>query len=304
MNPGVEGYSTAVFESVGEERLAALASDLSAVEHLVEHQNELRAALSDTAVPPRSRRAILSELLRGRVGDPARRLAAYTVSAVRAPDVVAALGWVTRRAAGSQMELAPLGHLAARHRIGGYASAIFETAETGQLEEVEDQLFRLARIVESNPELRGALSDRDVPVPARLGVIDALLEGKVEDATLRLVRFVVTGGRARDFIGALDWLVEQTAIARGWRVARVRSAEPIPDAQGELLASALSHMTGSPVELQATIDHDLIGGAVIEIGDLHVDASARGRLDRLRDELLPVGSGREADRHERPRGAQ
>ncbi len=304
MNPAVEGYSTAVFESVGQQGAGALSSDLAAVEHLVEHQGELRAALSDTAVPPTSRRAILSELLEHRVGEPARQLAAFTASAVSAPDVLTALAWVTRRAGGRQMELAPLGHLAARERIGGYASAIFETAETGLLEEVEDQLFRFARIVESNPELRGVLSDRDVPVDARLAIAQALLEGKVEAATLRLVRFVITGGRARDFLGALDWLVERTATARGWRVARVRSAEPIPDAQGELLSAALTHMTGSPVELQVTIDPELIGGAVVEIGDLHVDASARGRLDRLREELLPVGSGRGADRQDRARGAQ
>jgi F-type H+-transporting ATPase subunit delta len=305
VNPAVEGYTAAVLESVGPEDSGSLAQELAAIVRLVEDHNELRSALTDTAVAAASRRAVVSELLEHRVSDPARRLAAFTVAAVRAPDVPAALGWVARRAADRQLDLATLGHQAARQRVGGFAAAVFETTtETSDLEEIEDQLFRFARIVESNRALRSTLSDRDVPAQARTALVDQLLDGKVEPATLRLIRFVVTGGRARDFVGALDWLVEQTATARGWRVARVQSAEPIADAQRELLAAALSGITGTPVELQVTIDSELIGGAVIEIGDLHVDASARGRLDRLREELLPVGSTGTGDRNDRARGDQ
>jgi len=137
------------------------------------------------------------------------------------------------------------------------------------------------------------LTDRDLPVEARHGIVDQLLSDRADPATVRLARFVVAGGRPRDFVGALDWLVEQTANARGWRVARVRSAEPIEDEQRHQLAESLSHFTGSSVELQVTLDPTLLGGAVIQIGDLQIDASARGRLDHLREELLPAGHGAE-----------
>jgi len=99
-------------------------------------------------------------------------------------------------------------------------------------------------------------------------------------------------------------LVEQTAAARGWRVARVHSAEAIDDAQREALARALSHLTGASVELQVTLDPALLAGAVIQIGDLQVDTSVRDRLDRLREELLPVGSVRGAGGQDRARGDQ
>jgi F-type H+-transporting ATPase subunit delta len=293
MNPAVEGYTTAIFETADDRN--TLASELAAIERLVGGNAELNAALTDTSVPGPARRAVLSELLDGRVAESARRLASFTVGAVSAPDVPVALNWIGHRARsnadGHVLELALLGHQAARARVGGYAAAVFEDADTAQLEEIEDQLFRFARIVESTPALRSALTDRDLQVEARQGLVDQLLSDRADAAAQRLVRFVVAGGRPRDFVGALDWLVVQTASARGWRVARVRSAEPIEDAQRRQLAESLSNFTGSSVELQVTLDQDLLGGAVVQIGDLQIDASARGRLNHLREELLPAGHG-------------
>ena len=154
---------------------------------------------------------------------------------------------------------------------------------------MEDDLFRFARIVAATPALRSALVDRDLAVEARQGLATQLLEGKVQPSTVSLVRYVIAGGRARDIVGTLDWLVEQTAAARGWRIARVRSAAPIEDTQQTTLSDSLASLAGAPVELQVIIDEALLSGAVIQIGDLQVDATARGRIDALREHLMPGG---------------
>ena len=44
-------------------------------------------------------------------------------------------------------------------------------------------------------------------------------------------------------------------------------------------------MAGSTVELRTAVDPDLLGGVTVQIGDRLVDASIRGRLERLRDQL-------------------
>jgi F-type H+-transporting ATPase subunit delta len=292
VNPTVQGYSAAVADATGREALEATVSDLEAVERLVMSNPQLRSALSDTSVPGPARRAVLLDLLDGKVSPAARRLAAFTAMAVAAQEVTVSLSWLSTRlrrlAEGLDAEPA-LSLNQARQRVGGYAAALHEDMSPPELESMEDDLFRFARIVDATPALRSALTDRDLAVEARLGLVSELLEGKVPWTTLALVRYAVVGGRARDIVGTLDHLVELTAQARGWRIARVRAAAPIDEAQRAELTESLGALTGAPVELQVEVDESLLSGALIRIGDLQVDATARGRIDALREHLTPAG---------------
>jgi F-type H+-transporting ATPase subunit delta len=293
VNPALQGYSAAVADKAGASALPGVAADLEAIERLVLSSPQLRAALSDTAVPGTSRRAVMLDLLEGKVSAEARRVAAFACGAVAAQEVTTALGWLAirmRHLAEGQDDEPALSLMASRQRVGGYATAVHEDMSTHELESLEDDLFRFARIVAATPPLRTALTDRDVAVEARKGLVSQLLEGKVPAATLGLVRYVVVGGRARDFVGTIDFLVEAAAQARGWRIARVTAAAPIEDAQRGELSESLGTLAGAPVELQVEVDESLLSGARIRIGDLQVDATARGRLDALREHLAPSGS--------------
>jgi F-type H+-transporting ATPase subunit delta len=280
-------------EGAGSGASEKLAADLESVEQLVLANAALRAALTDTTVRSSARRAIMLDLLDGKVTEPARRLAAFASSVVAAPDVPSALGWTATRARheaeGQATEEPTLSLMNSRQRVSGFATAIFEGLSTEQLESLEDDLFRFSRIVAATPNLRAALVDRDLAVEARQGLAAQLLEGKVQPATVSVVRYAIAGGRSRDIVGTLDYLVEQAAKARGWRIARVRSAAPIEEAQQATLSDSLTSLAGSPVELQVVIDEALLSGALIQIGDLQVDASARGKIDALREHLMPGG---------------
>jgi F-type H+-transporting ATPase subunit delta len=292
VNPALQGYSAAIAEAAGSGALVGLAADVEAIEQLVLANPQLRAALSDTAVAGTSRRAVMLDLLEGKVSAEARRVAAYACGVVSAPQVTSALAWLavrTRHLAEGQDNEPGLSLTASRQRVAGYASAVHEDMSTQELESLEDDLFRFARIVAATPPLRSALTDRDLEVDARQGLVSQLLEGKVPAPTLRLVRYVVAGGRARDVVGTLDFLVEITAKARGWRIARVTAAAPIDDSQRNALSDSLGTLAGAPVELQIEVDESLLSGARIRIGDLQVDATTRGRLEALREHLTPVG---------------
>ncbi len=56
------------------------------------------------------------------------------------------------------------------------------------------------------------------------------------------------------------------------------------------LGEALGRLTGAPVELQVAIDPRLLGGVVVQVGDLLVDGTTRHRLDELKENLLVSGT--------------
>jgi len=297
VNPALQGYLAAVEEALAASGdLHRAASELRAVAELVDANNELTLALNDGSVPTASRRAVLDDLLDGRVLPEVRSLVHQAVTVVPASEVEASFHWLATQLAVvaerdpddavRRDDLVVLGRLGSRNRVAGYAAAVFEGVTTPELEEIEDQLFRFARTVEANRALRSALGDRDLPVPVRQGVIADLLGDQVLEATKRLAAFAVRGGRARDIVSTLDALVEDAARARGWRVARVRSADQIDDARRRSLGEALGRLTGGPVELQVTVDPHLLGGVVVQVGDLLVDGSTRHRLDELKEHLL------------------
>jgi F-type H+-transporting ATPase subunit delta len=110
-----------------------------------------------------------------------------------------------------------------------------------------------------------------------------LLGGKVNNVTLRLAKYVIAGGRPRDVVGTLDYLVDYVARARDWRVARVFSARELTEENQSQLVSSLATLTGKSVELQIAQQPDLLGGVLVEVGDLRLDATTKGRLGALHD---------------------
>lgn len=304
MHQSLRGYTIAVLGDIAREELGGqVAEDLNAVAHLVSRTNSLAVSLTDFAVPTGARRSILEDLLASRIHPAALRLVVRAVETERTeefPTVLHELYELARHLhelEGQEFraEEPIVSRTGWRHFMSGFADAVLESVpDVAELEEIEDELFRFARIVESSPGLRDALSDSGRPSESRQQLVSTLLDGKARSATVALAR-VAMQGRVRDVVSSLDWLAEQAARARGWRIARVRTARPIEADEQVALAEALQRITHHPVELQVSEDASLLGGAVVQIGDLLVDASVERRLEQLQDHLLkPEGATRGA----------
>ena len=179
--------------------------------------------------------------------------------------------------------------MAKDREIRGYAEAIFALAEAeGVADEVEDELFRFARTVEREAELREALTDIRLPAARKRAVIEELLGGKATSQTVNLLAFIVEQGRARELSAIADELLELAAERRRQAVAEVRTAIPLDEEQRERLARALSRATGKQVELRVIVDESVIGGVTARVGDQVFDGSVRRRLELARERLGEV----------------
>jgi F-type H+-transporting ATPase subunit delta len=239
------------------EDLAALADELFAVARLLDGQLTLRRSLSDPAGKPEERAALANRLFASRLSPAALDLVENVARQrwSRPPDLVEAF-----------MALAK--------------EASLDAAEVrGELDDVEDELFRFGRIVSSDRELARILSDRKAPMEGKAALLDGLLARKVSPVTQQLVRNVLTGPHVGHAENAIERLSEVASRRRGQSVARVTTAVPLTPEQEQRLTEVLGRIYGRTVGLQVTVDPDVLGGLIVQVGDEVIDGSVAHRLE-------------------------
>jgi F-type H+-transporting ATPase subunit delta len=176
--------------------------------------------------------------------------------------------------------------MAADELIHGYAQALFSVVQAeGELDRVEDELYRFGKVLESNHELKQALSDKSIDRTQRTKILDELLADKVSAHTLAMLAMVVEQGRGRQLPDILKELSDLAAEARDAVVAEVRSAVPLDAKQQTALAEALSKATNKKVEVKVIVDPSVIGGVVAKVGDTVIDGTVRHRLQQLKEQV-------------------
>ena len=157
--------------------------------------------------------------------------------------------------------------------------ALLVRAESdGQIEDVEDQLFRFSRILDTEPRLITLLSEYSTPLDGRISLLNNVLSRRASKNTADLLRQTIEllhGERADESVRELANLA---VSRRGEVVAHVSAASELSDAQNERLTQLLTRIYGHPVSLQYHIDPALIGGLTIAVGDEVIDGSLASKL--------------------------
>ncbi len=252
----LSSVDTLLDDSAVDERFAA---DLFAVVDALEASPTLRRAVTDPGTPEGARRGLVRGLLDGKVGPAVVDLVAES----------AAMRW-----SGGRTFAAALDRQAIRAELVTATTA-------GQLDETEDELFRFARTVESNPELRNALADRSVPAANRQELVGELLAGRATPATVALAKRAVVA-RERTFAHTIEGYVSLAAAHQQRVVATVRVAQPLNAEQRDRLRAALRTQVGRAVTLQEIVDPQVLGGMRVELGDEVVEGTVASRLESAR----------------------
>jgi F-type H+-transporting ATPase subunit delta len=237
--------------------LLNLADELFAVARLLDSQPSLRRALSDPGVKPADRAALAQRLLRGKVSDAALDLVETVVRLrwSRPPDLAQAAETLATDAA-------------------------FDAAVArGELDNVEDELFRFGRIVAGDVALSRILSDRSGPAQGKTELLNRLLSQRVGPTTALLLRNVLTGAHVGHAENAIERLSEAASRRRGQDVAHVTTAVALTAAQERRLTDVLTRLYRRPIGLQVTVEPEVLGGLVIRVGDEVIDGSVVHRLE-------------------------
>ncbi|WP_303902403.1 F0F1 ATP synthase subunit delta [Thiohalomonas denitrificans] len=167
-----------------------------------------------------------------------------------------------------------------------YAQAIFSLAQDeGDLKGWSDMLA-FAATVASDPDMAALLDNPRVERHQTVTIFLDVCGERLNAGAKNTIRVLAENNRLELLPEIADLYEVERAAAEGTLRAEVTSARSLSDAQKKAIASALTKRLGRKVTLDCKIDEKLIGGAIIRAGDVVIDGSVVGKLDRLSHQLL------------------
>jgi F-type H+-transporting ATPase subunit delta len=247
----------------GSGQLIELARELSAVAELLTNQPRLRRLIADPSTDPERRAELTGRLLTGKVGD-------NTLAVARE---AASLRW------SAAWDLVDAIELVADDVL------LIAAEHDGSLDQVEDELFRFERILDSQSDLSALLDESSVPAERRRRLLDSVVAEKVHPITRELLEHAVTSRRRHALTFAIDDLLDAAAKRRDRSIAKVVSAVELSAEQQDRLAEVLSEQYHRAISVRVAIDESVRGGLIVRIGDEVIDGSVASRLTQVRRAL-------------------
>ena len=174
--------------------------------------------------------------------------------------------------------------MAAAHRM--YARALFAAAqEQGKLDAVQEELGDFRAAVEAVPELRNLLDNPQLDPQDRQTALEDLLGG-ADELVRNFLLLLAEKGRATQLDEIAAELDELVAREQGRLNVQLTTAYELSEGEADSILRKIEQASGRTVEATRRVDPALVGGIVLQAGSFRVDASVRGRLERLRHALV------------------
>ena len=173
--------------------------------------------------------------------------------------------------------------MAVAHRT--YARALFEAAkEEGRLERVHEQLTDFVAAADQVEELQSVLESPELDPRAKVALLDQVL-GDADELVRNFVRLLAEKGRSGEIHEIAREFEALVAREQGILDVELTTAVELSQQEFDDLVGRVGQASGRKVRASRTVDPDLVGGLVLQIGSRRLDARVRGRLERLRQEL-------------------
>lgn len=241
-----------------------LGDQLLAVASVIRPSGVLLRALTDPSRDGDSKQAVVAELFGGKIDQRVVALVSSLVSQrwSRNADLLEAL------------------------ELLGFDAIMAGAQAAGTLEQVEEELFDVDRMLVGQRELRQTLWNVDIPYDQRLALMRRVFSGKINDVTLDLLEHTLDSDRHRSLTSSILELEEIAAKRRHLSVGFVVSAVPLSQAQYARIKEMLTRLYGNGIQLNASVDPEIVGGLRIQVGDEVVDATMVSRLEDARKQMV------------------
>ena len=166
-----------------------------------------------------------------------------------------------------------------------YGDALFGVAkEAGNLDEVHEQLGQFADALDENRELQiYFFSPYFSSEEKREGIAKVVSGGDAE--LVNFLELLAEKHRMPAIFRIRNHLDELWAEENRRLEVRLTSAVPLDDNVVERVGKEIERKTNKQIDLASDVDEDILGGLVLRVGNMVLDASLRAKLERLRKEV-------------------
>ena len=167
-----------------------------------------------------------------------------------------------------------------------YAEAAFEVAiRDDTVEAWRAELDNAASIV-SDERVARILANPALALEQRTEMVGKIFGNVVSPPVLNLIKLMIRRGRIHGMPRLAAEFRRLDNARQGITLATATSAAPLTKDEVRALTRRMEQFTGGRVELEVQVDPSLLGGVVVRLGDRLIDGSVRGRLERLRNQLV------------------
>ena len=167
-----------------------------------------------------------------------------------------------------------------------YAQAAFDLAQEKDELKTWSDMLQLCAMIVRDEQVSRLIGNPGVSKDDLVELILKVAGDRLNAVVRNFIRVLANNGRL-NVLSEIAELYEQHRADAERRVdAEVISAFPLSDAQQQALAASLKKRLGREVRLTASTDESLIGGAIVRAGDLVIDGSVSGHLNKLAQALI------------------
>jgi F-type H+-transporting ATPase subunit delta len=168
-----------------------------------------------------------------------------------------------------------------------YAKALLSATETaGKTDKIVAEAAEIVGWLAGEPKFEQVLASELLGDDERQGIIDRVFAPRCDGTLIDFLRVL----SRRDRLGLLRPILRefgrQHSEVRGNVRVQVTTATALPEAAAKQLAKALRPLVTGEPQLEITVDPELIGGAVVRIGDTVYDGSVARQLQRLESQMI------------------
>ena len=162
-----------------------------------------------------------------------------------------------------------------------YAQAIFKLASEKQALDAWADMLGLLAVVATDPDMQRMIDSPRVTSDKLAGLFIDICGDRLDADAQNFIKVLAENGRMMALAEIYNLYQTLKSEAEGAIQAQLITAFPATEAQKTSVLEALKKRFGRDIELECRTDATLVGGAVIRAGDMVIDGSVSGKLDKL-----------------------